>query len=59
MKTKSISDDDRYLRHLNISPVDTEGMKIIYQEFNRKKPGDIIAEHGYPPAVVEVEYRRF
>jgi hypothetical protein len=60
LKTRSGSDNDRYMRYLNISPVDTEGMKRLYQEFkNGTKPADIIAEHGYPPAVVEVEYRRF
>jgi hypothetical protein len=60
LKTKSSFDDDRYLRHLNISPVDTEGMKRMYQEFkDGTKSVDIIAEYGYPPAVVEVEYRRF
>jgi hypothetical protein len=60
LKTKSSSDDDRYLHYLNISPVDTEGMKIMYQEFkNGTKSVNIIAEHGYPPTVVEVEYRRF
>jgi hypothetical protein len=60
MKTKSSSGEDLYLRHLNISPVDTEGMKKMYHEFKKGTSSvDIIAEHGYPPAVVEVEYRRF
>jgi DNA-binding Lrp family transcriptional regulator len=60
LKTKSSSDDGSYLRYLNISPVDTEGMKRMYQEFKHgTKSVDIIAEHGYPPTVVEVEYRRF
>ena len=35
-------------------------MKIIYQEFNKgTKSVNIIVEHGYPPAVIEVEYHRF
>jgi DNA-binding Lrp family transcriptional regulator len=60
LKTSSSSDEDRYLRHLNISPVDNEGMKSMYQEFKKgTKSVDIIAKHGYPPAVVEVEYQRF
>jgi hypothetical protein len=49
-----------YARHLNIPPVDSEGIKKLYTEFkNKKRPVDIIAEHGFPPAVVEVEYQRF
>ena len=45
---------------MNILPVDSEGIKKLYTEFkNKKKPVDIIAEHGFPPAVVEVEYKRF
>jgi hypothetical protein len=59
LKRKSKSDNDQYLRQLNISPVDLEGMKIMYKEFNNKKPVDIIAENGFPPAIVEVEYKRF
>jgi hypothetical protein len=60
LKTKSGSGHDGYLRYLNISPLDTEGMKRLYQEFkNGTKPADIIAKYGYPPEVVEIEYRRF
>ena len=45
---------------MNILPIDSEGIKKLYTEFkNKKKPVDIIAEHGFPPAVVEVEYKRF
>lgn len=60
LKTQSAFDDDRYLRYLNIPPVDTEGIKRMYQEFREnKKPVDIITEHAFPPSVVEVEYKRF
>lgn len=60
LKRTSTSDDDHYFRHLNISPIDSEGMKLMYKEFNNnKKPVDIIAENGFPPAIVEVEYNRF
>lgn len=59
LKRKSTSDDEHYLRQLNISPVDSEGMKIMYKEFPDKKPADIIAEYGFPPAVVELEYKRY
>ena len=57
-RTKATSEG--YARHLNIQPVDSEGIKKLYTEFkNKKKPVDIIAEYGFPPAVVEVEYKRF
>ena len=43
------SSTDGYARHLNILPVDSEGIKKLYTEFkNKKKPVDIIAEHGFP-----------
>ncbi|HEY6883535.1 MAG TPA: hypothetical protein VI278_05810 [Nitrososphaeraceae archaeon] len=59
-RTNARSSTDGYARHLNILPVDSEGIKKLYTEFkNKKKPVDIIAEHGFPPAVVEVEYKRF
>jgi hypothetical protein len=59
-RTNARSSTDGYARHLNIQPVDSEGIKKLYTEFkNKKKPVDIIAEHGFPPAVVEVEYKRF
>jgi len=59
-RTNARSNTEGYARHLNIPPVDSEGIKRLYTEFkNRKRPVDIIAEHGFPPAVVEVEYKRF
>jgi hypothetical protein len=59
-RTNTRSNTDDYARHLNILPVDSEGIKKLYTEFkNKKKPVDIIAEHGFPPDVVELEYKRF
>jgi hypothetical protein len=59
-RTNARSNTEGYARHLNIPPVDSEGIKKLYIEFkNKKRPVDIIAEHGFPPAVVEVEYKRF
>jgi hypothetical protein len=59
-RTNARSNTEGYARHLNIPPVDSEGIKKLYTEFkNKKRPVDIIAEHGFPPAVVEVEYKRF
>jgi hypothetical protein len=59
-RTKARSNTDGYAAHLNILPVDSEGIKKLYTEFkNKKKPVDIIAEHGFPPDVVQVEYTRF
>jgi hypothetical protein len=60
LRGRSGPDDEQYLRNLDISPIDAEGMKTIYREFNiKKKPVEIIAEHGFPPNVVEAEYTRF
>ena len=62
-RTNARSNTDGYARHLNIlniPPVDSEGIKKLYTEFkNKKRPVDIIAEHGFHPAVVEVEYKRY
>jgi hypothetical protein len=59
-RTNARSNTNDYARHLNILPLDSEGIKKLYTEFkNKKKPVDIIAEHGFPPDVVEVEYNRF
>jgi hypothetical protein len=45
---------------LNITPIDSEGMKKMYAGFtNNEKPVDIIVKHGFPPIVVEIEYNRF
>ncbi|HZA06932.1 MAG TPA: hypothetical protein VE619_04435 [Nitrososphaeraceae archaeon] len=59
-RTNARSNTDGYARHLDIPPVDSEGIKKLYTEFkNKKRPVDIIAEHGFHPAVVEVEYKRY
>jgi hypothetical protein len=59
-RTNARSNTDGYAHHLNIPPIDSEGIKKLYTEFkNKKKPVDIIAEHGFLPIVVEVEYKRF
>ena len=59
-RIKHRSNDSDYTRYVDISPVDSEGMKKMYAGFrDKKKPVDIIVEHGFPPAVVEIEYKRF
>ena len=48
-----------YQELLNIPPIDSEGMKILYTNIiEGKKPNEIIAAHGFHPAVVETEYHR-
>jgi DNA-binding Lrp family transcriptional regulator len=48
-----------YQELLNIPPVDSEGMKKLYTNIiEGKKPNEIIAAHGFHPAVVETEYHR-
>lgn len=48
-----------YQELLNIPPIDPEGMKKLYSSLNAgKKPYEIIAAHGFHPAVVETEYHR-
>jgi len=48
-----------YQELLNIPPIDPEGMKKLYTNIIAgKKPNEIIAEHGFHPAVVETEYDR-
>ncbi len=48
-----------YQELLNIPPIDSEGMKKLYTNIIAgKKPIEIIAEHGFHPAVVEAEYHR-
>jgi biotin operon repressor len=48
-----------YQELLNIPPIDPEGMKKLYTDIIAgKKPDDIIAAHGFHPAVVETEYHR-
>lgn len=44
----------------SITQLDSGGLKVLYKEFKAaKKPVDIIAEHGFHPDIVELEYRRF
>jgi len=48
-----------YQELLNIPQIDSEGMKILYTNIiEGKKPNEIIAAHGFHPAVVETEYHR-
>lgn len=48
-----------YQELLNIPPIDGEGMKKLYCSITAgKKPHEIIASHGFHPAVVETEYHR-
>lgn len=45
---------------IDIPHLDSEGLMTLYKEFKSgKKPIDIIAEHGFHPEAVEIEYRRF
>lgn len=45
---------------IDIPQLDSEGLKTLYSEFKSgKKPIDILAEHGFHPEAVEIEYRRF
>jgi hypothetical protein len=48
-----------YHELLDIPPIDSDGMKKLYSTIIAgKKPAEIIAEHGFHPAVVETEYNR-
>ena len=48
-----------YQELLNIPQIDSEGMKILYTNIiEGKKPNEIIAAHGFHPAVVETECHR-
>jgi hypothetical protein len=48
-----------YQELLNIPQIDSEGMKKLYTNIiEGKKPNEIIAAHGFHPAVVETEYHR-
>jgi hypothetical protein len=41
-RTNASSNTEGYARHLNIPPVDSEGIKKLYTEFkNKKRPVDI------------------
>ena len=45
---------------IDIPQLNSEGLKTLYREFkSRKKPIDILAEHGFHPEAVEIENRRF
>lgn len=45
---------------IDIPQLDSEGLMILYREFKSgKKPIDILAEYGFHPEAVEIEYRRF
>jgi hypothetical protein len=47
-------------RFLDIPKMELADLKTLYTEFNaRKKPADIIANHGFHPDIVEFEYQRF
>jgi hypothetical protein len=44
---------------LNIPPIEPDGIRKLYKDLNAgKKPIEIIAAHGFHPAVVEAEYHR-
>jgi hypothetical protein len=50
---------NQYQELLSIPPIEPEGMKTLYSDLNAgKKPFEIIAAHGFHPAVVETEYHR-
>jgi hypothetical protein len=53
--------ENNHYQYLNIPALDADGIKILYSEFKagKKKPADIIADHGFHPEVVEKEYQRF
>jgi hypothetical protein len=45
---------------IDIPQLDSEGLRTLYREFKSgKKPIDILAEYGFHPDTVEIEYRRF
>jgi hypothetical protein len=45
---------------IDIPRLDSEGLMTLYREFKSgKKPTDILAEHGFHPDAVDIEYRRF
>ncbi|MGB6672240.1 MAG: hypothetical protein WBE34_07395 [Candidatus Nitrosopolaris sp.] len=51
--------NQEYQELLSIPPIEPEGMKKLYSDLNAgKKPFEIIAAHGFHPAVVETEYHR-
>jgi hypothetical protein len=45
---------------IDIPQLNSEGLRTLYRELKSgKKPIDILAEHGFHPEAVEIEYRRF
>jgi hypothetical protein len=57
--TRRKAASQEYQELLNIPPIDPEGMKKLYTDINAgKKPNEIIAAHGFHPAIVETEYHR-
>jgi hypothetical protein len=45
---------------IDVPELDSAGLKILYGEFKSgRKPIDILAEYGYHPEIVEIEYQRF
>jgi hypothetical protein len=45
---------------IDVPQLNSEGLMIVYRELKSgKKPIDILAEHGFHPEAVEIEYRRF
>lgn len=58
VKSRRRSEPMGYL--LDIPLLSSDDLKILYSEFKaKKKPIDIIAEYGFHPEAVEIEYRRF
>jgi hypothetical protein len=58
VKSRKRSDPTDYL--LDIPPLSSDDLKTLYSEFKaKKKPIDIMAEYGFHPEAVEIEYRRF
>ena len=57
--TRRKAASQEYQELLNIPPIGPEGMKKLYTNIiEGKKPDEIIAAHGFHPAVVETEYHR-
>ena len=58
MKSRKSTGLSDYL--IDIPQLDSEGLMTLYGEFKSgKRPIDILAEHGFHPEAVEIEYRRF
>jgi hypothetical protein len=58
IKSRKSTSLSNYL--IDIPELDSEGLMTLYMEFKSgKKTIDILAEHGFHPDAVEIEYRRF